>query len=182
MEHDDAGLARLEGARGSSASAGSIRSRTCVGRLLAPATGVDAVVARPRGVLLGEALGELREGQPRALARRRTPAAAASGSTVRPVGLGDVRRGLRGRGPGRWTTGAPGASAASTGAAAAAWAWPWRQRDVGVPLGAALRVPVGLAVPEQDQRAGVSTGAALGGRRRPGSSINGQSRHSRSRA
>ncbi len=187
VEHHDAGLARLE--RGDAVEQrGEDPVADLLGRLL-PRDPARRVLDDPRGVLLGIADRELLQRQAGALADVVLPQPRV-GLDRQPAGGGDVLRGLESAGEvarpqaGRVEGGEDGRDGLGLGAADGV------QRDVGVPLRAALRVPVGLAVPDQDQGAGRSRGARVWRGQAPwapavtsaGSSIRGQSRHSRSRA
>ena len=173
----DAGLPGAERVEAARAGPARIRSRDRSARSPRPGPAAPRSPAQPRGVLLGVALGELGAGQPGALADVEL---AQPRVGRRRRGRWPPRRTTRsaGRGRGRWSTARPGASAARHGAAAAACAWPdVVELDVGVPLGAAVEVPGGPAVPQQDQRrrASAVTGRRgwtvdVGGQRRsPGS-------------
>ncbi len=119
------------------------------------------VVGQPRGVLGGEPLLELGDGQPGAGAEVVLPQPRV-GLHVQAGGLGDVRRrlarpgqvaGPEARGPQRGEVRRRGGRLRVPGLV---------QRDVGVALAAALGVPGGLPVADQDDPAG-----HLLGRRRP---------------
>ena len=120
-----------------------------------------------------EALTELLAGSGRCAPRGRTPADAASSTAVSPVAFSRNAAVSRARARSLLTSRA-GSSAASTAAIASAWPAPGVvEADVGVALRAALGVPRGLAVPDEDEPATASprrrqpiSAATAGGRRR----------------
>ena len=154
-----------------------------LGRTPRPRPSSDSSSASHAAYSLGCALGELRRGS--APTRTPTSYSRSRASYVGPAGRRPRRRTPRspGRGPGRWTTDRPGRSAARYGATAAAWACPMSSREMSAcPWARPRGVPGGLAVPEQDEPPRQRLTLARGETTSAGSGIDGQSRHSRSRA
>ena len=151
--------------------------RDLVGRL---AAGDDVEVAgRNRANSLGRRARRTRRGSGPASRRGSTHAA---GRRTSARGRSPWRRTPPSAGPGRCrrTTARPGCRAARRAATAAAWAWPVSSSSTSSwPWIRPARVPGGLPVPEQDQAAAAQRSCETTS---AGSSIAGQSRHSRSRA